>query len=137
MKEPTKEETAKFWTGYGFVWIPPVTPIAELDHFEKCIALSNWKYPDGSTYFWEHTEGEAVNGLPVIDLNNLFKYAVPKLRDYSENNTLWSIEFHWQGINISNAVECNVILDDSQFDGEGETEALALFWALNKVREAE
>ena len=71
--------------------------------------------------------------LPRIDLNNLFQYAVPKLRDLSESNTLQDIEFHWQGLNISDLVECNIILDNNEFSYEDNDPALALFWATYKA----
>jgi len=93
--------------------------------------------------FWEkiglpysgygNAEREKAKSLPPIDLNNLFKYAVPLLRNLSEDNTLQDIEFHWQGINISNLVECNLVFDEAQFDGTDKDPALALFWAIWEV----
>ena len=105
--KPTQEQIKEFW-----------------EHFVKdhqvCIVESS-----GATHF---------ETLP-IDLNNLFKYAVPKARGLSEDNTLKDIEFHWQGSNITDLVECDVILDNDEYPYECKDPALVLFWALWQVKE--
>ena len=50
-----------------------------------------------------------------LDLNNLFKYAP----DYQQ------IMFHRE--------YCGITIDDKLYEGFGETEALALFWAIYEV----
>lgn len=83
-----------------------------------------WIAPDGDIF--EEVE---------FTLDFLFKYAVPKLRDLSENNTLRDIEFHWQGININDYIECNVILDGGEYCGIDEDSAIALKKAIEKAIE--
>ena len=53
MREPTKAQVKEFWEGCGF---------------KVALGRMYW-YPDGGS----------AKVLPPIDLNNLFKYAVPKL----------------------------------------------------------
>jgi len=62
---------------------------------------------------------------------------VPKLRKLSETNTLQDIEFHWQGVNVSDEVECNLIFDDMEYSGTDTDEAIALFWAIWDVFNSE
>jgi len=68
-------------------------------------------------------------------LSACFKWLVPILRDLSEENTLQDIEFHWQGLNVSNVIECNLITDESEYDGESEKPALAFCLASEKLIE--
>ncbi len=44
-------------------------------HYERTVKCPNWIYPDNP--YWEYGESH----LPRIDLNSLFKYAVPKLEN--------------------------------------------------------
>ena len=61
MTELTKEQIEEFWKGYGF-------KVAWSDAYGS----TGWNAPDGHYCF----------DLPdTIDLNNLFKYAVPKAVD--------------------------------------------------------
>jgi hypothetical protein len=57
MKEPTQEVIKEFWEWYGFEHIGGYT--------------IEWIAPDGQT---------CLDVLPPIDLNNLFKWAVPKVQ---------------------------------------------------------
>jgi len=80
--------------------------------------------------FWEGCGLKIINGLncftaPPIDLNNLFKYAVPKL---SEDYYIDIMNYRdiWQGriqskLGIVGAVKVD------------EDPALALFWAIYEV----
>lgn len=129
MSEPTKEQTEWFWKLCGFY--PKEDWKRKGFHYELGIKLPNWIYPDEQ--YWEY--GEAF--LPRIDIKNLFKYAVPKLRKLSETNTLQDIEFHWQGVNVSDEVECNLIFDDMEYSGTDTDEAIALFWAIWDVFNSE
>ena len=110
---PTQEQIKEFWEWCG--GIP-----------EKTV---------GGEIFLTMFDGKllVVTRNDTVDLNNLLKYVVPKLRDLSENNTLQDIEFHWQGINISDDVECNLIFDEAQYDATDKDPALALFWAIYSI----
>ena len=98
--EPTNEQIKEFWKGYGF----KVNTTVELGY--------TWDYPDSSN----HLE------LPPIDLNNLFLYAVPRLKDgidiaFSKfEDTGWFAR-----------------LKNQVMTTEDEDPTLALFWALYKV----
>ena len=59
-------------------------------------------------------------GYPKLDLNSLFKYAVPKLEDpdisfFQFNDKTWEASIEWKSINLS---------------GRDLDPALALFWAI-------
>ncbi len=102
------------------------------EFWERC-GLTYTKDRDKTLTWYDSEENFVDFGYPDIDLNNLFKYAVPKARDYSENNALQVVEFLWQGVNISNQVECNVVFDNEEFCGRDEDPATALFRALDEA----
>ena len=96
-KPPTQKQQQEFWERLGFKsrWLEP--------H----IRIIQWKYPNG----------DVRAKLPRIDLNNLFKYAVPKLKGEYHN---WKPILHdW--------------VDGLM--GDYKRDALALFWAIWKVVE--
>jgi len=67
---PSESEIKEFWEWSGFKLIhEPLTPI----HRAKL------QYPDGTKKQW--------NGWPSIDLNNLFKYPVPKAIEYLQQKS--------------------------------------------------
>jgi len=110
MTEPNKEQIREFWEWCEFKLQPNVISLGTID------------WPD---YVWHDSEGNPRpdEGLPPIDLNNLFKYAVPKLKHYELNN-YWGEGKHtgWAGIE-----------GGSYHFGRDETPKLALFWAIWKV----
>lgn len=59
--EPTQERMKEFWKGYGFEWLAR----GSHDKFHQLDAI---RYPDGTIHSMP----------PDTDLNNLFRYAVPK-----------------------------------------------------------
>ncbi len=97
--KPTKEQEKKFWEHFGFIY------------------SDDWS----SKIPYKNPQGDIVNDLPV-DLNNLFKYAVPKLKDgidvaFSKyEDTRWFVK-----------------LENQVMTTENEDPALALFWAIWKV----
>ena len=103
MTEPTKKQIKKFWEWCGF--------------------SQNNTYGTGEFYNYPNG-GSAL--LPELDLNNIFKWAVPKLGD---------IEIEKRG----NLYECWIyenrcIATISGF-AEGDDPALALFWAIYELIE--
>jgi hypothetical protein len=67
--------------------------------------------------------------LPPIDLNNLFKWAVPKLHELGDKEWIETIEFTWFG-----TVRCTLYpFDLPEIYVNDEDPALALFWAIWKV----
>ena len=123
-EQPTQEQIKEFWEWCGFnsrlVWSDPAD-IGGRHQFKV------WDYPDGSGV----TQHLSVN--PPIDLNNLFKYAVPKcpqFQDLARTNKGWLVTY------ISGYVDLPRIGRYPIFDEvEAEDPALALFWALWQVRE--
>jgi hypothetical protein len=119
--KPKEEQIKKFWEWCGFKYSPL-----------KCDCTicrpKQWIAPDSSQYKngeWEHSE------LPPIDLNNLFKYAVPKLLNgHCELNTGMSYR---KGKCLARVWYGMYDYKEARHDDP----ALALFWAIYKVIENE
>lgn len=92
MKQPTKEQLQWFWEQCGF---------KQKD--------KGWVFPDLRV-----TEKFPCS-LPPIDLNSLFKYAVPTLKDICED--WWDVIVEWA----------------KDITGNYEKDTLALFWAVFKA----
>ncbi len=100
--EITDKEIKEFWERCGFTRYKRYTS-----------PKLGWRAPDGINFPEE----------PPIDLNNLFKYAVPK--DYQQ------IIFQPDGY-------CGITVDDKLYEGkraraEGELPGISLFRALQEV----
>ena len=95
LNKPTEEQITEFWKLLGWGEAPGIGLIS----------------PNGEDY------------VPPLDLNSLFKYAVPKL-------SYWTIS---QEINTRTGASVQTL--DYQKSGVifGETPALALFWAIYRV----
>lgn len=105
---PSDNQIREFWEWCGF-------------HFQKLEELKP-QYRHEGNLRWVFSSGE-IGGLPPIDLNNLFKYAVPKLRQV--NLVYLGQQFHaevWKGISYGK---------EAGFDP-----TLALFWAIWEVTNA-
>ena len=70
MDKPTEAQRTEFWKWCGFKRLPTGQKYYHFEHNEK---VMNWMPPDKVQGFY------SIDYLPRIDLNNLFKYAVPKL----------------------------------------------------------
>lgn len=115
--QPTDEQIRKFWEWCGFDYVGGYT--------------IEWIAPDTTLTF---------DALPAIDLNNVFKWAVPKL-------FTWSLGKGWKlcsdtEIRATGEVEAHVQLasfNNPEFLGDASNKdpALALFWAIWKVIEYE
>ena len=106
--EPTKEQIKWLW--------------------EQC----EWhkeKHPKGNWYMWYAPDGRFVdNHLPPIDLNNLFKYAVPKLKE---------VGFNVEICTTTSPTQFRTAIKDRGFSLVGrlvwdDDPAIALFWAIYK-----
>ncbi len=116
IKEPTQEQIKELreWCGFKY---------EEIDLEDGGDLVTRLTDPDGAVSLTE----------PDIDLNNLFLYAVPKAKeglgimkvdfiDHTEDGLGWTC---YLGIGA---------LDETIIDyGNGDTPALALFWALYSV----
>ena len=104
MTEPTKEQIKEFWEWCG---------LEELAYFGRC-----FHYKDGSTW----------KALP-IDLDTLFKHAVPKMLNFA---------LSMMGHNDPSLIAYYVSLRSPDslkkvYSAEHKDPALALFWAIWKV----
>ena len=97
MDKPTKEQIQWFWEKCGFTYV-----------FDES---QGWLSPDG---VWG-------NDNPPIDLNNLFKYAVPKLVKWIMGN------------NPNGEIKVIVYTEKNFFKSLDKDPALALFWAIYKA----
>jgi len=112
---PSEEQIKRFWEYFGFKFVETASgkkigKLFDADVIDSCVVAV---YPDG----YRDTEH------PVIDLNNLFKYAVPKLT--IEDDWVWEMLQEW----FYNAMR------NSNYRKDSVKSALALFWAINKVIE--
>ena len=114
MEKPTDAQIKAFWEWCGLV---QVNSSASTEVSNSCEAMAldrpinGWYKPD-----YEKGTSKLISfrDAPIIDLNNLFKYAVPKL---GSNDMALLAKWIRQVV-------------------EGKDPALALFWAiLNKLRE--
>lgn len=118
MNEPTQEQIKEFWEGCGLhiaeqTWVD--------DHYEPD---GQWYDANGHLY-----TGDYLYGIPVLDLNNLFRYAVPKLIDRYGGIlfVLPQSDFPSWDCKILNTPN-----DEATF-GYGKDPALALFWSIRQV----
>ena len=112
---PTQEQLKKFWEWCGLRY--------EIDEDEYKVILPggewyNFGHDADLKSVWEITE-------PELDLNNLFKYAVPKLRSVylqsDEEHKFW----------------CMALIGDAKSKLHTYVDpALALFWAIWELVEA-
>lgn len=118
MSEPTQEQIREFWEWCG--------------QLIKCYWCKGsgkrlYSWSKESTYLCPCCDAKGFHH-PSIDLNNLFKYAVPKLQD----KEYWLGLFNYRGNRWSaNIINTN---NDTVASEDNEDPALALFWALWRVR---
>ncbi|KKM13459.1 hypothetical protein LCGC14_1716030 [marine sediment metagenome] len=119
MKEPTDEQIKEFWEWCGL----------------------NVSKDKNGTLTWHDTEGNFIDyGYPDRNLNNLFKYAVPRIKALKvEDSPMKSICFTYYN---EDSVECELEVTGGAKDGGGIIEyatdkdpADALFRVLAKIKE--
>lgn len=129
MTEPTQEQIKEFWEWCGFKYIP----FKHLGTRKDKSVL----YPKGVTVIstqqehWEYPDGSKQTVAPDIDLNNLFRYAVP-----SSKFPCFTLSYgYYLSGYIFRARVCNA--QNIWRGAEHKTDpALALFWALWEAKEA-
>ena len=98
MTKPTKEQQTVFWKWYG--WSP------------SSGVIGWWVSPDGK---------KEIGGIPIVDYNNLYKYAIPKLfEELSKVGKSFMFDRIWEAT-------VRALLDK-------EDVALALFWVCDELR---
>ena len=117
--KPTEEQQEKLWKWCGWRRVPEGK---KAFHYERCQKVMNWYAPDN--------QERSYKSLPPIDLNNLFKWAVPK----------WIKTFpHSGGCQVAYRIETPLFVSLSKADSKNnlgnldEEFALALFWAINNI----
>ena len=110
MAEPTQEQVKEFWEWCGF----------EYKH-EEIVDASASKVFITTSYF-----NGVETQIPDIDLNNLFKWAVPKLKDIEITKSRHSPEW-----NVAVSTGEPILGEFAQSDNKDP--ALALFWAIWEV----
>jgi hypothetical protein len=104
--EPTQEQIKWFWEQCGFTW---------------------WETAEA----WCFGKYEVSRELPPIDLNSLFKYAVPKLSQYS----FYMNELPWVRVTagVIKPPHGKYTGRENIYVIEDKDPALALFWAIYKA----
>ena len=117
MKEPTQEEIKRLWEWCGFV---------------------NVNYDETFFKGWQGFWGDELAHIPHLDdvraLGFLFKYAVPKLAWWD----MWSFEdTNIKGKRKEKFISASAQLKNGQKPQNiiDKNPVLALFWAIDKVRE--
>ena len=128
MEEPTEKQIKEFWEWCGFrhnVPSPKLAKRKDIPHPGRFLK-EQWYIHSG----FADVKEDYCGGRPPIDLNNLFKYAVPKVHNfetvtfYLATKGRWGCYFegqHFKGSYIDYTV--------------GGTSALALFWTIYKMIE--
>ncbi len=117
MSELTQEQINEFWEWCGWKWHDvEINPEPRVKY-----RGSHWISPDDEQYIW--------TGNPPIDLNNLFRYAVPQaLKVITEQGYCPSIMRLFQ-------IWYDELVNQTGDSSNVEQAAPALFKVLNLVRE--
>ena len=114
-----EQEEQEFWEWCGFKQLEAGRGGY---HFRATKKVWNWLPPN------ETERHKSIPFLPRLDLNNLFRYAVPKLLEEKKNPAL-SITFTWDD------AEDKCMCDISPYNwGEDKDPAQALYQAIQGVR---
>lgn len=114
--KPTEEQIKEFWEKIA-------------DKIEAFNAGRHYHFLFGDSWY-RGEQTSFASGIPVIDLNNLFKYAVPKLQDKGYMIELYSYECKGYKVsvyNITGQVDIPVAITTD------ENPDIALFWASWEV----
>ena len=124
MNKPTNEQKKEFWEKIGFKW-------GKVDYVSGLSSELNGTYETWVSPLASNGDKskpldnqEVMEGLPDIDLNNLFKYAVPKLPFLRMDYQPITEEFFFETMKPN---------DPNLKVGNGKDPALALFWAIWEV----
>ena len=124
MNKPTNEQIEEFWEWCGWNWEVSPPNICEL----------------GSIRYYHLAGKESrFDGYPDVDLNNLFRWAVPKMDyaeinyDYRQSEVLGKGYKETHSDFIYSASVSLDVYDEKHADVENIDPALALFWAIYEV----
>ena len=124
-KQPTEAQIKEFWERCGIHCHKWEGREDDLMGAGRCqCGESEMGFEDGGKVFWYKSE------IPYpIDLNNLFKYAVPKLVEQDYEVTVRCFQAKWEVTLFAGKQPFN----DSEIK-DVEDPALALFWAIWEVK---
>jgi hypothetical protein len=114
--KPT-EEQKKFWEWCGWRQVPEGK---KAFHYERCQKVMNWYAPDN--------QERSYKFLPDVDLNSIFKWAVPKIADSDYYIELYHDKPIFVASIYGHDGEYATVIRDKD-------PALALFWAIYMVIE--
>lgn len=109
---PSENQVREFWEWCGFKFYP------DYNWPEK-----GWYGPNGEKLGYCSAR---LDGLPDISLDNIFKYAVPKLQ---QTISPIYVTMKWE----VNSESWEISLCDIKNDSKDPSLALALFWAIMEV----
>lgn len=115
MTELTQEQTEEFWRRCGAKFIPA--------KFDNC--YDSWLFPDGRSFIVS-----AIYPVPPFDLNNLFRYAVPRLLEQKHTLTLVAIPGYFF-VELQQAIGHPISYLKKSF--KDKDPAIALSWAIWEV----
>jgi len=101
----------------------------QLKRFWEWCGLYKDLATDGEHYWFKEEEIVSPTddkGNPIIDLNNLFRYAIPKLGGLIDGLNVWEGTQGWVWEVIGQEYE-------TLAEGQNKDPALALFWAIYKL----
>ena len=130
MSEPTREQALKLWLWCGWKAVKHKDCYAPQTTHGKT-------HPDGICHY-EYGEDKGTHpSLPDLDLNNLFKWAVPKLGKTSLY-THFKLLGYPEATMIPSGLWEAIIwerpnIEARQYITQHEDPALALFWAIHSL----
>ena len=114
MDKPTEAQIKEFWEWCGF------KETSKVRYYDKDkTPYKAWLNPDSDEDNWAYS-------FPPIDLNNLFEYAVPKLK-----------YFMLSGFPLDETYKVVAMTETSTKRRSDNDPALSLFWAIWKVINAD
>ena len=129
MTEPTKEQKQKFWEWCGFVY-------KDMGYTRK----SGFNYHgkvfehDIQVFHWVTETVDFGEHLPPIDLNSLFKWAVPKLIKPADSQGGIEFQYYPGGLKCIVTVESEPGFESYEsFQPKEFDPAIVLFWAIWSV----
>ena len=105
--------------------------------WEQC-GLQQLPATDGELHWFDRNENivspvDSETSLPIIDLNNLFEYAVPELVRRFMTKLNKKLEITWTTTNENTL--CQIFLDEQEIAGAANqgSEPMNLWWAIYKA----
>lgn len=121
---PTQEQIERFWEKLGFKHQSYLSSFGNINETKE-----SWLWTDGVRVYTTNN----YDGLPLIDLNNLFKYAIAKLGVCAQVEISWSPVKGYRDYTVDIVTWKPDTIAKHHKWTEHENLALALFWAIGEV----